>query len=160
MTAAEYRTTYFAAYRAARKQFLTREDAEDAAQNAVLRMYHCGDELSAPLANYMGYLAGIDEYRRRERTLRTMRAACWANSPHVSDGCQTQAIDWLEFDAMQTILRQALNDLQYRAIRLLSFGHTQVEVARALGCTDRTVRNARYAARQVLREAGYNDDGT
>lgn len=142
------------AYRIAYGVLRNSADAEDVAQEALLRAYRRFDRLREP-NRFRGWLAriafrlAIDRYRSARR--REVRETLWAE-PAARATSETEAVS-REFQAH---LDRAVEELpeKLRLVLLLCAmeGHTTEEVSIILGVPTGTVRSRMFLARKKLAE--------
>jgi len=142
------------AFRVARGVLRNSADAEDVAQEALLRAYRRFDRLR-DRQRFRGWLVriafrlAIDRVRSAKR--REQRETLWSQSePRVSTEDTAAASEF------QSHLERALAEIsdKYRLVLLLSAmeGHTLEEIARLLGVPLGTVKSRLFFARKHLAE--------
>ena len=145
------------AYRVAQSVLRNRADAEDVAQEALLRAYqkfhrlHDATRFRAWLVRITFRLA-LD--RRRSACRRERRETEWARPDLRPPTPTTEEV--AEANVFQTQLEKALDELpeKFRLVLLLAAieGYTSAEVAEILGVAVGTVKSRLFFARKALAE--------
>jgi RNA polymerase sigma-70 factor (ECF subfamily) len=130
-------------------------EAEDVAQDVMLRMWNTGDALDVaghglrPWLRRVTTNLAIDRFRARRRTDVTDEVPELPDAPTQERGLVEE-----DLSARVAAAMQALPERQRLALSLFHFeGRSQSEVAAALGVTDEAVESLLARARRALKAA-------
>ena len=145
------------AFRVARGVLRNDADAEDVAQDALLRAYRNFKDLRDP-ARFrfwivkIAFRLALDRWRSKKR--RELRETAWT-MPAIS-GVSATAEQLATFSEFQARLDRALDELpeKFRLVLILSAiqGHTLEEISHLLGIPMGTVKSRLFFARKKLAE--------
>jgi len=129
-----------AGLRFARQQIACREDAEDVAHEALLKLLVCGEKVTAPIP----WLWVVIRHLAKRR----------AHTPRPAPLFVDQRVDpWAEVE-LEIDTRQLLATLPERSrqcLCLFNEGFTATEIAARLGCSVKTAEKSIFKARRRLR---------
>ena len=130
------------------QRYLEAEDAEDVAQDALLRLWNMCDELTPPMVSLARVVVRnlcLDKLRREKPLLRL-------DTHETEDSPDEEVGQWERIERLMTLI-EALPTMQQTILRLRHVeGMEYSEIARITGSSEEAVRKALSRARLAIRE--------